>query len=93
MSKSVKVTAWRSASSAVGASTILPEGARAGTGLGGLVVWPFSSMERERMTLPVGCWLCGETWWRAVGVGLRGGEELQDRQMASGTSAPARKTS
>jgi hypothetical protein len=34
---------------------------------GWVVVWPFSSMEREKMTLPPG-WVC----WRAAGG--RGGE-------------------
>src|SRR5580698_726330 len=67
-SKAVKVTAWRSASSAVGASAILTCG---GVVTGPVwVVWPFSSVEREKMTLPAGGLGCsgGVLVWAWNGV-------------------------
>ena len=72
-SKSVKVTACRSASSAVGALAIWTAGgAAAGPACGEVwvVVWPFSSVEREKITLPPGgfCWAAGATGSGVDGV-------------------------
>ncbi len=81
MSKAVKVRAWRSASVAVGAVTVWPPGCGA-AGPAVVVVWPFSSVEREKMTLPWGCASCvAERVW--VGMKRGGGGWTRKRRAES----------
>ena len=70
-SRAVKVTAWRSASSAEGAEAIWTAGL-AGAWADWVVVSPFSSMEREKMTWRLICASGGAAC--AAGSGA-GGEE------------------
>ena len=46
--------AWRSASVAIGTAARLDAGALAAGPAALMVVWPFASMDREKMTLPAG---------------------------------------
>ena len=77
--KSVKVTASRSASVAVGASTDWPLGAFCcAPGPTVVVVWPFSSVEREKITCPLWGSLCGA----AGGFCEKAGNAAQTKMLA-----------